>query len=160
MDAVGLATLHREMQEDVRVMHDAFDLATERFSHAGAMGLESTAHHLCRFYNACEQMALRVAKAFENHIDDDRGWHTALLTRMSLEIEGIRPALIPVDLKPDLQELKGFRHVFVHAYELRLDEGKLRLLIQYADRVNARLDEMIKSFADRAGENVNPDSTS
>ena len=55
-------------------------------------------------------------KAFENHIDDEQGWHAALLDRMSIAIEGVRPALMPLELKNPLHELRGFRHVFVHAY--------------------------------------------
>ena len=40
----------------------------------------------------------------------------ALLDRMSIAIEGVRPALMPLELKNPLHELRGFRHVFVHAY--------------------------------------------
>jgi hypothetical protein len=62
-------------------------------------------------FNAIEQMGLRVAKAFENNIDDEQGWHTGLLKRLSLDIPGIRPALLPAELRLPLHELKGFRHV-------------------------------------------------
>ncbi|HNQ88299.1 MAG TPA: hypothetical protein PKM73_06780 [Verrucomicrobiota bacterium] len=98
-------------------------------------------------YNAIEQMGLRVAKAFENNIDDEQGWHSALLHRLTLEIAGVRPALIPGDLKPDLEELKAFRHVFVHAYELQLDPDKLALLLKYARKVADRLPGSVEAFA-------------
>lgn len=41
-------------------------------------------------FNVFEQMALRVAKAFENNIDDEQGWHGALLKRLALAIPGVR----------------------------------------------------------------------
>jgi hypothetical protein len=46
-----------------------------------------------RLGSAAEQLGLRIAKAFENNIDDERGWHMELLRRLSLTIPGIRPRL-------------------------------------------------------------------
>lgn len=103
-------------------------------------------HQLSQMYNAIEQMALRVAKAFENSIDDEKGWHGALLTRLSIPIPGVRPALLPPELKLGLSELKGFRHVVVHAYELELDPEKLALLLKYARQTAERLPGLVDTF--------------
>jgi hypothetical protein len=75
MDSIGLATLEAEVRQDARVMSEALISAHDRIFQPHPAGLEACAHHLHRFYNAFEQMGLRLAKAFENHIDDDRGWH-------------------------------------------------------------------------------------
>ena len=91
-------------------------------------------------------MGLRVAKAFENNIDDEQGWHSSLLNRLAIRITGVRPALIPPELKPPLQELKAFRHVFVHAYELVFDPAKLELLLKYARSVADRLPALAEDF--------------
>jgi len=98
-----------------------------------------TPQYLARFYNIVEQLALRAAKAFENHIDDDRGWHTELIRRLSIPIEGIRPALFPAELGQPLRELRAFRHVFTHAYDLQLDRDKLKLLLKYCQQVERQL---------------------
>ena len=124
MDDIALQTLREEMLDDCRVIADAFAKAADRFARRDEIAYEGCAHHLCRMYNAFEQMGLRIAKVFENNIGDEQGWHSALLNRLSIKIDGIRPALIPADLKPPLRELKAFRHVFVHAYELELDPDK------------------------------------
>ena len=58
----------------------------------------------------------------------------------------MRPALIPHDLKSPLRELKAFRHVFVHAYELELDPDKLALLLKYAREVAERLPGLVEAF--------------
>src|SRR5438876_10358253 len=97
-------------------------------------------------------MGLRVAKAFENSIDDEKAWHGALLNRLAISIEGIRPALVPEDLKLPLRELKDFRHVFVHAYELELDPEKLALLLKYARRVADRLPQTVEEFVRRVAQ--------
>ena len=146
MDHVALQTLREEMLEDCRIAVDAFNKAAARFERHEEVAFEGCAHHLCRMYNVVEQMALRVAKVFENNIDDEQGWHSALLNRLAIKIEGMRPALIPQDLKPPLQELKAFRHVFVHAYELELDPEKLSLLLKYARQVADRLPVLVAQF--------------
>jgi hypothetical protein len=134
------------MLEDCRIAQVAERLAVERFERRDAPGLEGCAHHLCRFFNTLEQMGLRVARAFENNIDDDQGWHIALINRLSIDIPGVRPALFPSELKNPLRELRAFRHVFVHAYELELDPEKLALLLKYAHQVSAHLPDLAEQF--------------
>ncbi len=38
-----------------------------------------------------------MAKTFENQIDDRSQWHSVLLRRMTLDIEGVRPHLLSSD---------------------------------------------------------------
>ena len=146
MDDVALQTLREELLDDCRVVLDAFHKAGARFERREEVAYEGCAHQLCRMYNAFEQSGLRVAKAFENNLDDEQGWHSALLNRLAIKIEGIRPALIPRELKLPLQELKAFRHVFVQAYELELDPEKLTLLLKYARQVVDRLPALVEEF--------------
>lgn len=150
MDRIGLQTLHDEMRDDSRIMHDALGKAADRLALGGEIALEACAHQLCRLYNAFEQMGLRTAKAFENHIDDEQGWHATLLNRLCIAIDGVRPALIPQSLKSPLNELRGFRHVFVHAYDLEIDPEKLALLLKYAQQVVSRFPALIDEFVERA----------
>lgn len=73
MDRIGLETLRQELLNDNKILLDAFSKAGNRMVLKSEVGYEGCAHHLCRLYNAVEQMALRIAKAFENHIDDEQG---------------------------------------------------------------------------------------
>lgn len=146
MDAVDLQTLASELRADVRLAVSAVDLARQRFAEGTPAARDSAAHHVSRSYNVIEQLALRVAKAFENNIDDERGWHTELLRRLSLRIEGVRPALFDDGLRQSLQELRAFRHVFVHAYDLTIDPDKLALVLKYAHVVAERLPELVDQF--------------
>lgn len=146
MDRIELQTLREELLHDCRVAVEAWRKAEGRFARQEEMAYEACAHQLSRMYNAMEQMGLRVAKAFENSIDDEKGWHGALLNRLSIPIPGVRPALIPPALKLGLSELKGFRHVVVHAYELELDPEKLALLLKYARQAAECLPGMVDTF--------------
>ncbi len=146
MDELGLNTLRSELLEDCRVVAEAARLARDRFGAGRAEQLEACAYQLARGYNAVEQMALRVARAFENNIDEEQGWHMELLRRLSIEIAGIRPALWPRDLSVDLQELRAFRHVVRHAYDVVLQPQKLLPLLDSAERVANELPGVCQRF--------------
>ena len=146
MDSIGISILKEETKDDIRIAREAIDEAKKRFMNSDVMGLESGAFHLVRFYNAIEQMSLRIAKAFENHIDDERGWHTELVQRLSLEIPGVRPLFWPRDLLPYLREVRGFHHLFVHAYELNLDRQKTVRVEEAAIHIDQRIEEVWRRF--------------
>lgn len=67
-------------------------------------------YYLHNFYNGCESIFRSIARYFENDIDGD-SWHSDLLKRMKLEINGYRPAVISEDLYIRLQDvLKSVCH--------------------------------------------------
>lgn len=146
MDRVALIVLRVEVLADCGVIADAARLARERLATESPAGAEACAFQLARLYNAIEQLGLRIAKAFENNIDDDHGWHMELLRRLSLPIPGIRPALLQPELLAHLNELRGFRHVVRHAYDLVLHPEKLRPLLDHADRVALQLPQACEAF--------------
>ena len=152
MDALGLQTLASELAADVAVAVAAFDLVERRVVDGTPAGIDSAAHHLSRGYNVVEQMALRVAKAFENNVDDERGWHTELMRRLSIRIAGVRPPLFSDELRQPLQELRAFRHVFVHAYDLTIDPEKLTLILKYGRFVRDRLPTLVSAFVASAAD--------
>jgi hypothetical protein len=83
-------------------------------------------------YNAFEAYFLRVAKFFENNVDD-QSWHRDLLDRTSIEIPGVRPALIgDRGLSERIDELRRFRHLFRNLYKTRLNAGKLKIVNEAA----------------------------
>lgn len=92
--------------------------------------LAAIAYILHNIYGALENIFEQVSRTFENHVIDPAQWHRELLTKMFLEIPKVRPALLPVDLRAFLNDLRGFRHVFRHSYEFELDPEKLRLLVR------------------------------
>ena len=146
MDRIGLITLRAEVEDDVRVATEAATFAADRLRQGGASGHESCAYQLVRCFNIIEQMGLRIAKAFENHIDDERGWHAELVHRLSIEVPGIRPALYQSDILPALRDLRGFRHVITHAYDLALEADRLTIVVRHADEAACLLPGMVGRF--------------
>ena len=147
MDELGFITLLAEIRADVQVVGSAVNTASERFQVGSIEGLEGCAHHLSRAFNVIEMMSQRVARAFENHIDNASGWHAELIARLSLEIPGIRPALYPAELRQELKGMRTFRHVFTHAYDLMLDRESLALVLKGAMKVEAELGNLVEVFA-------------
>ena len=94
----------------------------------------SLAYKLHNLYSAYEDLFKLVARFFENQIVDISGYHSELLNRMKLLIEGVRPELLADESFMLLDELRGFRHVFRHAYSYKLDAEKSHKIIR-EDRV-------------------------
>jgi hypothetical protein len=92
-------------------------------------------------------MGKRVAQRFENMIVIDKSWDSALIERLSLDIAGVRPALWPGSIQQALHELRAFRHVFTHAYDLTLDPDKLRLVLKYGEQAVQTLQPSPDNFA-------------
>jgi len=93
-------------------------------------------------------MGLRVAKACENNIDDEKGWHVELIRRLSLSIPEVRPAFFPKQIIADLGELRGFRHVVVHAYDLVLKKDRVAALLDASQRVSSKMRGLAQEFLD------------
>jgi hypothetical protein len=148
MDRIGLTVLRQEVAADCAQAADAFSQAEERVTDGAPRDLEAAAFQLVRCYNALEQGALRVAKAFENQIGDDAGWHAEVMRRLTLDLPGIRPAVLrPSDLL-HVRELRAFRHLIVHAYDLVLDRERLQSLLEHGRAVFATLRSRYDEFFD------------
>lgn len=89
----------------------------EKRSHLG--------YFLHNLYCALEDLLQAVARTFENRLEDPARDHQELLKRLHLEVPGIRPRLLHTPGYQLLNELRGFRHIFRHAYGYELDEVRL-----------------------------------
>lgn len=92
--------------------------------------VESTGYWLHNLYNAFEDLFKLVTGFWENSLNTDGEFHTRLLKRMLLSIEDVRPPLLSETVYQVLNELRGFRHVFRHAYSYGLDEERVGALLQ------------------------------
>ena len=83
------------------------------------------AYLIHNFYCALEDVFQEIARTFENRIEDPSKYHRELLNRMQLDMPGIRPRLLSRESRLALDELRGFRHIFRHAYDYELDPDKV-----------------------------------
>ena len=129
-----------------REMTERIEAASEQDEYEYA-ALGYTLHNL---YNALESYFLRIAKYFENNLSSS-GWHRSLIERMTLDIDGVRPALFDDDFSIRVDELMRFRHLFRNLYKTPLDpqkvrfaNGKARSMLEEFERYHERFDEFLK----------------
>ena len=146
MDATGLTILLKELEADRAVALDAAQKAAQRLKEGSPGRLEACAYELARFYNVIERMFERLCEEFENHFEKRGDFHEKLIQRLSLDLEGIRPAFIPQDRVAEVRELKGFRHIMRHAYDLVLREDRLKELTGAAEKLASALPEWFADF--------------
>lgn len=147
MDAVGFEILRRELEADGAVLAEAARRARQRIEERGPGHLEACAFELGRFYNVLEKMLERICEGFENHFERRGDYHEKLLQRLAIGLPGLRPAFIPAGALADLRELKGFRHVVRHAYDLTLRETRVREIAEIAEKVAQALPAWHAAFA-------------
>lgn len=123
--------MQADVREQLKLVENIYrKIAARKKNYARhEQALESLAYQLHNLYCAFEDLFRIVADHFENHMSDQTGWHTELLTRMKTHIDGIRPALISESTYELLNELRGFRHVFRHAYGAELDAEKIKIVL-------------------------------
>ena len=149
MDAVGLTVLLREMEVDCAVVRDAAQKAALRLRERGPGHAEACAYELARLYNTLEKMFERICEAFENHFEKRGDYHERLVQRLTLDLPGIRPDFIPGGSAPAVRELKGFRHVVRHAYDLELKGERLDELSALAGQLATDLPGWCAVFGQR-----------
>jgi hypothetical protein len=103
-------------------------------------------YRLHNLYSAYEDLFKLVTSFFENQVDRTAAYHIGLLKRMRIEIEGVRPALISDETFALLDELRGFRHIFRHAYGYSLDADRLVALSGKAESLGRTFAADFKRF--------------
>ncbi len=79
------------------------------------------------YYTCLETTFLRISRFFENSLVPDR-WHSDLLEKMTISIEGVRIAAVSDENYPRLLELLKFRHFRRYYFELEYDWDRLEFL--------------------------------
>ena len=102
-------------------------------------------YYLHSFYNGCENIFKSIARFFENDVRAET-WHSDLLKRMKLEIEGYRPAVVDQELYRLLDEFRAFRHIFRHGYSFELDWEKESLVAKKLPKTHSMLKDQIGHF--------------
>ena len=97
------------------------------------------------YYTCSETLFLRISQFFENQLSADR-WHSDLLEKMTLHIEGIRDPVLEEKTAKQLGELMRFRHFRRYYFELEYDWDKLDYLQKIFNQVVDNLPSDLKKF--------------
>lgn len=90
------------------------------------------ARYLYDFYKQLENIFERIAREVDQTMPAGEEWHKALLQQMT-EPRTTRAPVLSQETCAELQELLGFRHVFIYIYGAELDYEQM---LKNAQRVN------------------------
>lgn len=121
---------------------------------ASAASCAQAAVALHHAYGAIESILERIARAIDGELPAGPDWHQALLHSMSLDIEGVRPAVLSGESVAGLRETLSFRHFFRHAYAVEFNPARLaelrHVLLESAAKVRTDLSAFDRFLADVA----------
>jgi len=149
MDPIRISSLIAQIEAqmiEITAVYGTVEARASTMRPDEVVTVEALAYQLHNLYNTCEDLLKLVANAFENHIDDQAGWHRGLVQRMSLTIEGVRPAFISPEALPHLNELRSFRHFFRHAYNTPISVPRLLLVLDEARAAYPLLQRDVEAF--------------
>ena len=102
---------------------------------------------MANYYTCAETLFFRSSQFFENDLDANR-WHTDLLDKMTLHIEGVRNPVVGEQTAKWLGELMKFRHFRRYYFELEYDWDKLDYLQKIFGKAHESLPGDLESFKD------------
>ncbi|MBI4648949.1 MAG: hypothetical protein HY738_20760 [Bacteroidia bacterium] len=98
------------------------------------------------FYNCCERIFRKINVNINGGFNQQDSWHKELLSKMTIKIENIRPAVISEELAAELDDYLSFRHVFRNIYGFELKGERLdRLIFKFPD-ISKRFEKEILTF--------------
>ncbi|MCR4418606.1 MAG: hypothetical protein QHH27_01555 [Clostridia bacterium] len=106
------------------------------------------------YYVAVENIFKVVATRLDKSILAGEQWHRELLEQMTLEVQGVRPALLSPEAAAGLDRLRAFRHVFRNVYGFNLSPEKIKELLLELPRTSALLKRDLSRFAGRIRESL------
>jgi hypothetical protein len=109
--------------------------------------LDSVALNLHGFYSAIERIFERIALTIDDTMPSGANWHQELLNQMTIEVPGIRPAVISSVVKDQLEEYRGFRHIVRNVYAYHFNPEKIENLVAGLTSLFSKFDAELKSFA-------------
>ncbi len=110
----------------------------------GALALSAVALHA--WYTGLETLFERIARELDGAVPSGERWHRALLSQMTAEIPGVRPAVLDTALATELAALLAFRHFFRHAYAVSLDADRLSTELMRLERIEPAVSVRVEAL--------------
>ena len=150
IDANDAITLKAVIDADLAALRriDAALAELDQVPLLGERDWIAAAYYLHGAYCALENTFEQISRTFENHVKDVSRWHQELLRKMFLDLTPLRPAVLPADLQGDLNDLRGFRHVFRHGYGIDLDVERLQSLVRRWRHMSPHVQRALSLFAE------------
>ncbi len=150
-DQSDIAVLRGEISKTRAIVEDIYQFYTQVNSNEiRVLGkTRSTALIVAQiienYYTCLETLFLRVSQFFENNLQQDK-WHSDLLNKMTLRIDGVREPLLNDTTYKNLVEIMRFRHFKRYYFSLDYDWEKLDFVIRKFEKSYILIQNDLKSF--------------
>lgn len=138
-EEIGMLKIAREMERT-----SAVKSPLEQFHEWQVKGAIGSS--LEKVYSGTEHIFKRICKRIDGDCPDGPDSHAELLTRMSIDIPGLRPRFIQEDTYKAFNELGKFRHLERNKYAKELKKERLLDLIGEAEVAVKLLERDIAVF--------------
>jgi len=136
------ARLLEELGEALRETYNDMPLDTKH----ERVYRESLALKLHNFYTGCERIFTRISEELNGGVPKSPEWHVHLLRKMTLEIEGVRPAVLLKETAAILDEYRSFRHVVRNIYGFEIKMNRMKPLLDSFDAALKAVREDLVAF--------------
>lgn len=116
-----LEDLRRVVERTTRFLEQALRVEEEAYWDAIALNLHG-------FYSGVERILYEIARIVDRTVPDGPHCHEELLRQVSVEIPGLRPAVLRRSTRDCLDEYRRFRHVVWSVYAFVFDRARLKEL--------------------------------
>lgn len=154
-----LATLRTLLARELAELEKILALCTDRlarrhdFRRAGTEDIlaDSVASCLHSFYSGIENLLGTIATELDE-LPQGPQWHKRLLVVMTLDVPGVRPAVLSEKSRTALDEFRAFRHLFRNLYTHALQPDRVFDLCGRLGAVWGEVRADLKAFIDTLGE--------
>jgi len=109
--------------------------------------IDSVALNLHAWYSGLERVFSLIASVIDQARLTGDSWHHELLRMMSVEIEGVRPAVLTRRTSVTLDPYRGFRHVVRNVYSFLLSPERIEPLVTALPDVHEGVNRELMDFA-------------
>lgn len=100
-------------------------------------------------YVAMENIFTAVASRVDRSVPSGAQWHRELVNQMTLDVPGLRPAVISSATASGVDSLRAFRHVFRNVYGFHLVPERVTTLLRSLPGILRSFEEDIDRFLAR-----------
>lgn len=128
---VRLAAAVRQRRRQVAKVVDEARRASSEFvaQEPPLLALRGIGAILHDFYTGIEHIFETIAPELNGGLPAGDAWHRELLTSMTLDLPGVRPALVRPETARLLDEFLRFRHLFRNLYGFELEWPRIRSIL-------------------------------
>ncbi len=138
-----LAKLNNLIEETVKLSK-----VTKNGGRFGFIDIRTKSSIAHDFYTGIEHVFKKIAVEINGGVPNGEDWHKRLLYQMSVEVKGIRSAVITDETYKMLYKLLGFRHLVRNIYGFELEKERVDEIIGIIKNRGKSIIKEIEKFVD------------